>query len=65
MTRLRVPSQYNDNWGHVHPSAAEAAEGGRECCICLTHLRDVRFACGHAALCSTCLKPFLERAGPR
>ena len=37
----------------------------RECVLCLSAARTVRFGCGHSTLCDACLPTFLAEAGPR
>ena len=35
----------------------------RECILCLSAPRTVRFGCGHSTLCGSCLGDFLARPG--
>jgi len=36
----------------------------RECILCMSAPRHVRFACGHSTLCQRCLDPFLRTHQP-
>ena len=45
------------------PAADDTAE--RQCIVCWSAPRHVRFACGHSQLCQGCLSRFLQRPAPR
>ena len=36
----------------------------RECVLCLSAPRHVRFACGHSQLCRSCVRLYLQRPAP-
>ena len=49
-----------------HPAPAPVPEDlvERECMMCMSVPRHVRFGCGHSALCRGCTEPFMQRAAP-
>jgi hypothetical protein len=50
----------------AHPTPEKVQEDlvERECMMCLSAPRHVRFGCGHSALCRGCAEPFMLRAAP-
>ena len=49
---------------HVPPAPPAHAIEERECIICMSAPRHVRFACGHSAVCRGCLEPFMRPPRP-
>ena len=47
---------------HLQPAPADALE--RECILCMSAPRHVRFECGHSAMCRSCVVAFMQRARP-
>ena len=50
----------------AYPAQEQVQEGlvERECMMCLSAPRHVRFGCGHSALCRGCAEPFMLWAAP-
>ena len=58
-----------DNAAHmppVPPGGAGGAQGSveRECIVCMSAPRHVRFGCGHSAMCRGCVDAFMRRPRP-
>jgi len=49
---------------HLGPAPVPEDLEERECMICMSAPRHVRFGCGHSALCGGCVGPFVQRAAP-
>ena len=47
---------------HVPPAPLAYTIEERECIICMSAPRHVRFACGHSAMCRGCLEPIIRVA---
>ena len=57
---LRLERLVEQTGGAPAPPHQEQAEQPRMCIICEAAPREVRFACGHATVCSACLPSVVE-----
>ena len=60
--RERLQRLADDHLPRAAAPAVEAVE--RECIVCLSALRQVRFQCGHAQLCQGCADTYMQRTAP-
>ena len=49
---------------HLPAASREVGMAERECIMCMSAPRHVRFACGHSQLCRGCVRIYLQRLSP-